>query len=85
MFHLVPPSSDHQQKLIEHLRSRGILAVFHYLPLHLSAMGKTFGGRPGQCPITESVSERLVRLPFYNDLTESEQDEVIDAVRSYPH
>jgi len=55
MFHIVLPSSDQQRKLIEHLRLREIQAVFHYLPLHLSAMGKNFGGRPGQGPITESV------------------------------
>ena len=38
-------------------------------------MGARFGGRPGDCPETESVSDRLVRLPFYNDLTEAEQEE----------
>lgn len=83
MFHIVLPSGDHQRNLIEHLQSRGILAVFHYLPLHLSAMGRSFGGRPGQCPVTESISERLIRLPFYNDLTEADQDQVIEAVRSF--
>jgi dTDP-4-amino-4,6-dideoxygalactose transaminase len=62
---------------------RGILSVFHYLPLHLSEMGLRYGGRSGQCPVTESVCDRLVRLPFYNDLTEIEQDEVIDAVRLF--
>jgi len=55
MFHIVLPSSDQQGTLIEHLRLRGIQAVFHYLPLHLSAMGKELRrpARPG--PITESV------------------------------
>jgi dTDP-4-amino-4,6-dideoxygalactose transaminase len=83
MFYLVMPSLAERQGLIEHLKRRGILSVFHYLPLHLSAMGLQFGGRPGQCPVTERISDRLLRLPFYNDLTEDEQDEVIEAVLSF--
>jgi len=80
MFYVVMPSLDARQALIAHLKSRGILAVFHYLPLHLSKMGREFGGWPGQCPVTERVSDCLLRLPFYNDLSESEQSEVVDAV-----
>ena len=57
-----------------------MLGVFHYLPLHLSRMGRSFGGEPGQCPVTEDVSERLVRLPFFNDLSEQDQDRVIATV-----
>ena len=83
MFYLLLPSLTARQHLIEHLKQRGILSVFHYLPLHLSGMGIKFGGRPGQCPVTESVSDRLLRLPFYNDLTESEQDEVIEGVCAF--
>ena len=83
MFYLVMPSLATRQALIEHLKARGILSVFHYLPLHLSGMGMRFGGRPGQCPVTERISDCLLRLPFYNDLTESEQDEVIDAILSF--
>jgi dTDP-4-amino-4,6-dideoxygalactose transaminase len=80
MMYLLLPSLAARRQLIDHLKARGILSVFHYLPLHLSAMGMKFGGFPGQCPVTESVSDRLLRLPFYNDLLESEQDEVIEAV-----
>jgi dTDP-4-amino-4,6-dideoxygalactose transaminase len=83
MFYLVMPSLAERQGLIEHLKQREILSVFHYLPLHLSAMGLQFGGRPGQCPVTERVSDCLLRLPFYNDLTEDEQDEVIKAILSF--
>jgi dTDP-4-amino-4,6-dideoxygalactose transaminase len=46
-------------------------------------MGRKFGGREGQCPITEQVSDRLLRLPLYCGLKESEQSEVIDAVLSF--
>lgn len=83
MFYLLLPSLEDRQALISHLRARGILAVFHYLPLHLSAMGIRFGGQAGQCPVTERVSDCLVRLPLYNDLSEDDQSAVIDAVTSF--
>ena len=84
MFHLVMPTPDARARLIEGLRSRDILSVFHYLPLHLSDMGKRWGGRPGDCPVSESVSERLVRLPFYTSLSEEDQGRVIEAVQALP-
>ena len=80
MFFILLPSLAERQALIAHLRARGILAVFHYQPLHLSAMGQRFGGRPGDCPVTEDIADRLLRLPFYNGMTESEQERVIEAV-----
>jgi dTDP-4-amino-4,6-dideoxygalactose transaminase len=83
LFYVLLPSLDARTRLIEHLRARGILAVFHYLPLHLSAMGRRYGGREGQCPVTEDVADRLLRLPFYTGLAESEQDEVIEAIREF--
>jgi dTDP-4-amino-4,6-dideoxygalactose transaminase len=80
MFYLLLPSLEERQALIKHLKSHGILSVFHYLPLHLSAMGRRFGGREGDCPVTERVSERLLRLPFYNDLSEADQAFVVDTM-----
>lgn len=80
MFYLLLPSLAARQALIAHLKERGILAVFHYLPLHLSPMGQAFGGKPGDCPVTEQVSDRILRLPFFNDLSIGEQTEVIAAV-----
>ncbi len=82
MFYMLMPSQRERQALIEHLKSRGILSVFHYLPLHLSEMGRRFGGKEGQCPVTEDISDRLVRLPFYNDLSESEQAFVVNEIAS---
>ncbi len=82
MFYVVLPTPEARARLIDGLRERGILAVFHYLPLHLSEMGRRWGGRAGDCPVTESVSERLVRLPFYTSLSEEDQERVIDAVRA---
>lgn len=83
MFYLLLPSLIQRQALIGHLRDRGIHSVFHYVPLHLSEMGRRYGGKVGDCPVTEDVSDRLLRLPFFNDLTDVEQSEVIDAVRSF--
>jgi TDP-4-keto-6-deoxy-D-glucose transaminase len=83
MFYLILPSLDSRQALISHLSQREIFAVFHYLPLHLSPMGRTFGGREGDCAVTERVAERLLRLPFYTGMTDSEQTQVIDTVRAF--
>lgn len=83
MFYLMLPTLAIRQALIEHLKTRGILSVFHYLPLHLSEMGKRFGGREGDCPVCESVADRLLRLPFYNDLTRDEQREVVSAMEAF--
>ncbi len=84
MFYVLLQSAEARAALIRHLRSRRILAVFHYLPLHLSEMGLRFGGRAGQCPVTEALSDRLIRLPFYNSLREDEQARVIEAVIEAP-
>src|ERR1043166_2399192 len=65
MYYMLMPSLRDRQSLIAHLRARGILAVFHYLPLHLSEMGLRLGGMAGDCPVTESVSDRLGRFPFF--------------------
>jgi dTDP-4-amino-4,6-dideoxygalactose transaminase len=84
LFYLLMPSLVAREALIQHLKARGILAVFHYLPLHLSRMGRTFGGREGDCPVTERVGDCLIRLPFYFDLSEPDQTTVIEAIRSFP-
>lgn len=84
MFYMLLPSVAHRESLILDLKAQSILSVFHYTPLHLSEAGKRFAARPSDCPVTEEISERLLRLPFYNDLSESEQDQVTAAVMSFP-
>ena len=83
MFYVIMPSLESRQALISHLTGLGILAVFHYLPLHLSPMGLRFGGRQGDCPVTEDLSDRLLRFPFFTGMSSSEQSQVIDAVRAF--
>ncbi len=85
MFYLLLPSLEARQALIAHLKAQGIMSVFHYQPLHLSAMGQRYGGRPGDCPVTEDVSDRLLRLPFHGHLTDTDLDRIVDAIRSFSH
>lgn len=84
MFYMLLPSLELRQKLIAYLRARGVYSVFHYLPLHLSDMGRSFGGKTGDCPVTERVSDQLIRLPFHNSLTGGEQELVVDLIQGFP-
>ena len=83
LYYLLMPSLESRQALIASLRAQGIAAVFHYLPLHLSHYGERWGGKPGDCPVTEQASDRLLRLPFYNTLTEADQRTVMESVRAF--
>ncbi|MGB6422602.1 MAG: dTDP-4-amino-4,6-dideoxygalactose transaminase [Anaerolineales bacterium] len=83
MYYILLPSLEIRQGLIEHLKAARILSVFHYLPLHLSDMGRKFGGKIGDCPVTENLSDRLLRLPFFNTLTIDEQERVINTILEY--
>jgi dTDP-4-amino-4,6-dideoxygalactose transaminase len=81
MFYMLFPTLEKRQTAIAHLKGQGISAVFHYLPLHLSPMGEKYGGKIGDCEVTESISDRLLRLPFYTNMTEDDQTQVIRALR----
>jgi dTDP-4-amino-4,6-dideoxygalactose transaminase len=83
MFYLLMPSLDARTRFISHLKQNGIHSVFHYVPLHTSDMGLRFGYHPGDLPVTEQVSDRLVRLPFFNDLNRTDQDAVIHAILAF--
>jgi dTDP-4-amino-4,6-dideoxygalactose transaminase len=83
MYYILMPSLESRTALINHLKQHGILSVFHYLPLHLSDMGRDFGGKVGDCPVTEDISDRLLRLPFYNTLTDNDLNDVITTLQSF--
>jgi dTDP-4-amino-4,6-dideoxygalactose transaminase len=83
MFHLLLPDLAVRTAFIAHLRSRGILATFHYQPLDRAPMAAQFQPQPDACPVTSDVADRLVRLPFYNTLGTADQDRVMDAVREF--
>lgn len=69
-----------RERIIKGLRSYGIEASFHFLPLHTSVMGKKLGYRPGDLPVTEEVSATLIRLPMYPKLKKSEIDYMVAAL-----
>jgi dTDP-4-amino-4,6-dideoxygalactose transaminase len=83
IFYLLMPTLERRTALIQHLRQRQILAPFHYLPLHLSEVGRRYGGAEGQCPVTEDVADRLVRLPLFYQLSGAEQARVIEAILEF--
>jgi dTDP-4-amino-4,6-dideoxygalactose transaminase len=83
MFYLLFPNLEKRTAAIAHLREHGIHAVFHYLPLHLSPMGEKYGGKPGDCEVTERVSDQLLRLPFYTNMTEADQAQVIQVLKEF--
>lgn len=83
LFYMLLPAQETRQELIAFLKERGIASAFHYLPLHLSPMGQRYGYFAGDLPVTESVSDRLLRLPFFNSLTAADQERVIDTVLEF--
>ena len=83
LFYMLLPSQENRDRLVEQLKAQGILAVSHYQPLHSSQMGTRHGYSHVDCPVTEHVSQRLLRLPFFNNLSESEQREVLETVLAF--
>ena len=83
MFYLLLPNLEERQRLIAHLKERQIGSAFHYLPLHTSKMGRQFGGREGDCPVTEWASDCLLRLPFYNHLESHDLNRIVSAVSEF--
>lgn len=83
VYHLRFTNVGQRTRFIDHMKSRSIMCVFHYQPLHLSPVGRRFGGFAGQCPVSEHAGECLVRLPLFNTLSESDQDRVIEAVLDF--
>jgi len=83
IFYLLLPDEGTRNGLMAHLKKNGIVAVFHYVPLHTSPMGEKLGYREGDLPATEDLSGRLLRLPLFPDLTADERLRVVDCVREY--
>ncbi len=83
MFYLILPSLKARDSFIAHLKDKGISSAFHYVPLHLSSMGLRMGSKISYCPVTEDISSRLVRLPFFNGLSEPEQSYVTNTIKKW--
>ena len=83
MFYILLENQETRDSLMQYLRGHGINAVFHYIPLHTSPMGRSFGYSEGQLPVTEDLSGRLLRLPFFNEINLSQQERVTDWISSF--
>jgi dTDP-4-amino-4,6-dideoxygalactose transaminase len=87
MFHLLLPDGPARDHALEELRRADVHATFHYVPLHRSDGGRRFAAEPADCPVTDDVSARLLRLPFHNRLRATEQERVVavlvDTLRAY--
>ncbi|MDD5594872.1 MAG: dTDP-4-amino-4,6-dideoxygalactose transaminase [Candidatus Omnitrophica bacterium] len=83
LFYILLNNSKTRDSLMNYLKSKGILAIFHYLPLHLSKVGAAIGYKKGNFPVTESASERLLRLPFYNEMKSNDQQKIINFIQTF--
>ncbi|MBX3736350.1 MAG: DegT/DnrJ/EryC1/StrS family aminotransferase [Candidatus Didemnitutus sp.] len=83
MYYLLLPDLATRSALIAHLREQRIHTVFHYQPLHLSPYAQSWNGAPGDCPVTENTSDRLLRLPFFNAMTFDQQSRVSEAILAF--
>lgn len=85
MFYFLAPTAQSRPLILDRLRERGVNATFHYVPLHSSQGGRKFARRQRELPVTDDVSQRLIRLPFHNRLTDQDLErvvsETIDAIR----
>jgi dTDP-4-amino-4,6-dideoxygalactose transaminase len=81
MFYLLLPSLEIRQKLIDHLKARGVLSVFHYVPLDRSPMGQKYGSF--DCPQTQQVADTLLRLPLYYELSEHAQARIVHEIQDF--
>jgi dTDP-4-amino-4,6-dideoxygalactose transaminase len=79
MFYVVLPDAETRDRVLAGMRDRGVYPTFHYVPLHTSPAGRRFAARDLACPVTERISSRLLRLPFYTDLTGTEAEEVVES------
>jgi dTDP-4-amino-4,6-dideoxygalactose transaminase len=83
MFYILLKDEKTRDALMNDLRSKGIFSVFHYLPLHLSRIGRSMGYQEGDLPVTESTSAQLLRLPFYYELKREEQGEIVAWIKKF--
>ncbi len=82
IYHILLRTPRAMTAMLESLKARGIGAVFHYVPLHSSPGGKRFGRAASDLlPVTDEISGRLLRLPLWSEMTDSDVDLIVDAVK----
>ncbi|HZW33889.1 MAG TPA: dTDP-4-amino-4,6-dideoxygalactose transaminase [Isosphaeraceae bacterium] len=82
-FHILLEGAGVRDGLMAFLKRHGVSAVFHFVPLHVSPMGRQFGYRPGDLPLTEDLAGRILRLPSFGTITAAQQDRVADLITAY--
>jgi dTDP-4-amino-4,6-dideoxygalactose transaminase len=80
MFYVLLPDRETRNAALDAMRAAGVQATFHYVPLHSSDAGAAFAARPSECPVSEEISGRLLRMPFYNNLSGSQVDRASSAL-----
>jgi dTDP-4-amino-4,6-dideoxygalactose transaminase len=83
LFYIITRSLEERTRLIQHLKKEGILAVFHYVPLHSSPAGMKYGRASGDMRVTDDISNRLLRLPLYYEMREEDLDRVVACVKGF--
>lgn len=83
IFYILTKDLETRTSLIEHLKNKGIYAVFHYIPLHSSPAGRRYGRASGPMHVTNDVSQRILRLPLYYEMTDAELDQVVAEINNY--
>ena len=83
IFYILLPSEEHRDSLMNYLKMNKIGAVFHYIPLHTSPMGRMLGYQLGDLPITESISSRLLRLPIFPELSNDNIDCIVEKIYTW--
>ena len=80
MFYVLTENASVRESLIRHLKDQGVSAVFHYIPLHTSPMGRQINPNPPELPVTDDIAKRIIRLPLYNSITDQEQEYVVNEI-----
>lgn len=83
MFYIKAKNLEERTSLIQYLKEKGIMAVFHYVPLHTSPAGKKFGEFHGLDKYTTKESERLLRLPLYYGLQEEQVNYIVEQIKGF--
>jgi dTDP-4-amino-4,6-dideoxygalactose transaminase len=82
-FYIITPSLKERTQLIEHLKTKDILAIFHYVPLHSSPAGVKYGRISGSMSVTNDLSERILRLPMYYTMSNEDVDRVSGEILNF--